>query len=223
MASKGTRKSHKSRKTEPGTAPAGGPSSTALATLQPSDPPTLLPAVEGATPAVVPPAARQWWYRPADSKARKIVEKIVVMREAGRTSAEIAKLLKTTKGSVDQYMYIARKNGWLDAEDEPVDIELELALNVDRKIVRNIDSSLDGNMTNWQTHEMTIAAAKGRGIFKNGEGKNDAAVSMPVVAIQVVMPPLGAGDQLPQIDESQMGGVPAFVEGEAVEGEPEGD
>lgn len=221
MASKGTRKSHKSRKTEPGTAPAGGPSSTALATLQPSDPPTLLPAVEGATPAVAPPAARQWWYRPADSKARKIVEKIVVMREAGRTSAEIAKLLKTTKGSVDQYMYIARKNGWLDAEDEPVDIELELALNVDRKIVRNIDSSLDGNMTNWQTHEMTIAAAKGRGIFKNHEvAKNDGASGqLPVVAIQVVMPPLGAGDQLPQVDESQMGGVPAFIEGETVPGE----
>lgn len=226
MAAKGTRKSHKSRKTEPGTVPAGGPSSTALATI-PTDtnPPSNLPALPEGVVVTPPPAAvpeRQWWYRPPDSKARKMAEKIVVMRAAGHPGKEIAKRLKTTVATVDQCMYIARKNGWLDDEDEPVDLEAELALDVDRKIVRNVAASLDGNMTNWQTHEMTIAAAKGRGIFKSHEvGKNDAPTQLPVVAIQVVMPPLGAGDQLPQIDESQMGGVPAFIEGETTEPEPE--
>jgi hypothetical protein len=102
-------------------------------------------------------------------------------------------------------------------EDEPVDLELELALSVDRKVVRNIGAALDGGVTNYQTHEMTIAAAKGRGIFKNHEvNKNDGAAQMAVVAIQVVMPPVGAADQLPQVKEDQMGGVPAYVDGDVV-------
>lgn len=142
----------------------------------------------------------------------------MVMRAAGRSDAEIAKKLNTTEGNVRTTVYVARKNGWFDDNDEPVDLEAELALTIDRKIVRNIDAALDGNMTNWQTHEMTIAAAKGRGHFKNHEvAKNDGAATMAVVAIQVLMPPVGAQDQLPAVDESQMGGVPAYLDAEVVD------
>ena len=211
----------------------GGPSSTALATATPAAPPMsptgdnvammklaqdikeakAAPEVDTPVPAEVP--KKQWWYRPPDSKARKLVEKIVVMREAGHEDKAIAKRLKTTEQSVRQYMYMGRKNGWLNAEDEPVDLELELALNVDRKVVRNVSASLDGQMTNWQTHEMTIAAAKGRGIFKSHEvSKNDGGNALSVVAIKVIMPAVGASDQMPEIREDQMGGVPAYVEGE---------
>lgn len=242
-----TRKSHKTRKTTPTQASEQGPSSTALATQAPLPALPSNPVLrilkygeafktedEGAlakadskddaneagntgVPAIDP--KKQWWYRPADSKARKLVEKIVVMRAAGHDDKEIAKRLHTTEGSVRQYVYVAKKNGWLDADDEPVDIESELALTIDRKIVRNIDASLDGNMTNWQTHEMTIAAAKGRGHFKTHEvSKNEGSSAMPVVAIQVIMPPVGAGDQLPEVREDQMGGVPAYTEGDILEG-----
>lgn len=229
-----TRKSHKTRKTTPATESAGEPSLTApVTTPTPPVPDNVALALLGsvaadmlekskdAMPVLDVPReepAKQWWYRPADSKARKIAEKIVVMREAGRSDADIAKKLKTTEGSVRQYIYLARKNGWLGDDDEPVDLELELALTTDRKVVRNISASLDGQMTNWQTHEMTIAAAKGRGIFKNHEtGKQDQGPAMQVVAIQVVMPPVGAGDQQRQITDGEMGGVPAYIEGDVEE------
>lgn len=161
------------------------------------------------------PAHKQSWYRPADSKARKLVDKIVVHRAAGRSDAEIAKLLKTTEQSIRQYVYLGKKNGWLDGEGEPVDVEAELAHNIDAKIVRNISASLDGQMTNWQTHEMTIAAAKGRGMFKNHE-KNEGSVVMAPVAIQIVMPPLAENQQRMDIPENMLGGTPAFVDGEVV-------
>lgn len=164
---------------------------------------------------------KQWWWRPTDSKARKTAEKVLVMRTAGRDDKEIAKKLKTTEATVRQYAYLARKNGWWreneEGVEETVDVESELALNIDRKVVRNISASLDGQMTNWQTHEMTIAAAKGRGMFRNHDVvKNEGGLQLQAVQIQVIMPPVGAGDQLPQIDEAQMGGVPAYVEAEVV-------
>lgn len=233
-----SRKSHKSRKTTPVQEPVGGPSSTELTTTTPPVPNKMLSTLDATKLGVdadkkdakdaptrssgVPTEdpKEQWWYRPLDSPARKLAEKIVVMRAAGREDKEIAKKLNTTPQSVRQYVYIARKNGWLDSDDEPVDIEAELALNIDRKIVRNVGAALDGVMTNWQTHEMTLAAAKGRGHFKTHEvTKNDGAGQMSVVAIQVIMPPVGAGDQLPQIAEDQMGGVPAYSSEEVFDGE----
>lgn len=236
-----TRKSHKSRKTtaqKPGkpdipVMSEGGPSSAPLTTAEPSAPIPLqnplalalrnrlakddkASAEPGRTTEIISPEPKkQWWYREPDSKTRKLAEKVVVMRAAGRQDAEIAKRLKTTAPTIRQAVYVARKNGWLDDNDEPVDLEVELAMDVDRKVVRNVSASLDGQMTNWQTHEMTIAAAKGRGIFKADAGKAVDA-SMPMVAIQVIMPPVGADDQ--RVREDEMGGVPAYIEAETLEG-----
>lgn len=221
-------KSHKSRKpaqdlrgVKPRVKATGGVPPSAPATAEPSVPLDNTGLVKILTTPEAPPAPKnpkdEWWYRPADSKARKYAEKIVVMRAAGHDDREIAKRMKTTEQSVRQYVYLAKKNGWLDAEDEPVDLEAELAMEIDRKIVRNIGSSLDGEMTNWQTHEMTIQAAKGRGIFKNHEKTEGGAAQMQVVAIQIVMPPVGSEDQRVEIPDDMMGGTPAFVEGEVVE------
>jgi transposase len=242
---KATAKTHKSRKTGPAQAPGRGPSSTALTTkpravvssipsvLQqkpvagestPAPPAAVPTPVEGVAvlPYVEPDPKKQWWYRPADSKARKVVEKIVVMDAAGQKDAEIAKRLKTTEATIRQYRYLAKKNGWLrldeDGEEEMVDLEAELAMTVDRKIVRNIDASLDGQMTNWQTHEMTMAAAKGRGIFKGDKTSEGMGNALAVVKIEVIMPPVGASDQT--VVEANIGGAPAYVEGEVVEAGP---
>lgn len=231
-----TRKSHRSRKQakpEPGKpeSQAGvgrGPSSTASA-IPPSSPNPLTaaltltkPGKDAPDPIVAQPQElepkKQYWWRPADSKSRKLFEKIAVMDAAGHDDTAIAKRLKTTPQTIRQTRYIAKKNGWVDADGEVVDLEAELAFNIDRKIVRNIGAALDGQMTNYQTHEMTIHAAKGRGIFKNHE-KTEATSAMPMVAIQVIMPPVGAGDQQVggiEIAEDQIGGVPAYAEGEIV-------
>lgn len=229
-----TRKSHKSRKTAPDKASAGGPSSTKLAATTPALPSenditdvlmvTDKPSGEekkgsnyvGTGAPVEAPPEKQWWFRSVDSKAKTQADKIVVMRAAGHKDAEIAKRLKTTDTNVRNIMWLARKNGWLDEDDEPVDIELEAALNLDRKVVRNISASLDGGMTNWQTHEMTIAAAKGRGIFKNHDVvKNEGGQLTAMVAIKIVMPTVGVEDQ--SIDEAAVGGTPAYLEGEVAD------
>jgi hypothetical protein len=230
-----TRKSHHSRKTQEkpdsvkldlASAPVDeGSSSLVPAIAQPPAPSneamvSLTKAIkdknasgESEVPTEVP--AKQWWVRAPDSKTRKVAEKIMVMKAAGHKYDAIAKKLKTTVGRVEQAVYIARKNGWFDDDDEPVDIEAELAFSIDRKVVRNISASLDGQMTNWQTHEMTLAAAKGRGHFKNHEvSKNEGSQGMSVVAIKVIMPTLGAGDQLPSVSEDQMGGAPLYIEGD---------
>lgn len=159
------------------------------------------------------PKEEQPWYRRPDSKLRGQSEKIAVMRAAGRPVADIAKRLKTTEANVRFIEYIARKNGWYDEDDQPVDIEAELALSIDRKVVRNISASLDGQMTNWQTHEMTIQAAKGRGVFKSHDKDASAAQQMTVVAIRVEMPAIGVADQQ-VMDEASIGGIPAYAEGE---------
>ena len=161
------------------------------------------------------PAEKQAWYRKPDSETRKKAEKIAVMRLAGRRAVDIAKKLGISAGRVRVIEYLARKNGWYDDDDQPVDLEAELAYNTDRKIVRNINSSLDGQMTNWQTHEMTIAAARGRGVFKNHDKVQVESQQMTVVAIRVEMPAIGAGDQT--ISEENVGGTPAYLDAAVVE------
>lgn len=204
-----------------GSSPVVSPSSDVPATTAqvPTDKPTEGEDKPNAGLSVLPPtelpAKQQSWYRAPDSKLRPKAEKIAVMRAAGHPVAEIAKRLKTTEANVRFIEYIARKNGWYDEDDEPVDVEAELAMNIDRKVVRNISASLDGQMTNWQTHEMTIAAAKGRGMFKSHDKVEGGQAAMTVVAIRVDMPAIGAGDQ--NIIEANVGGIPAYIEGEVAE------
>lgn len=144
-----------------------------------------------------------------------MADKIAVMDAAGNDDKAIAKKLDTTIPTVRTTRYLAKKNGWWDENDDPIDLEVELATNIDRKIVRNIDAALDGGMTNWQTHEITIAAAKGRGIFKNHENTKSETTEMRAVEIRVVMPAIGAANQ--QINEKDVGGTPEFIDGEVVD------
>jgi hypothetical protein len=234
-----TSKSHKSQKTDSqpkprqrniagviaipgkGSLPAVSPSSDSMVAQASMSPDKLSGDEKKETATGIPEEAapeKQPWYRAPDSKLKPKADKIAVMRAAGTPVSEIAKRLKTTEANVRFIEYIARKNGWYDLEDEPVDLEAELALSIDRKVVRNISASLDGQMTNWQTHEMTIKAAGGRGIFKNHDKDAGTQQQMTVVAIRVEMPPIGAGDQ--KVIETNLGGVPAYTEGEVEDVQP---
>ena len=157
----------------------------------------------------------QPWYRPADSKFRKQSEKIAVHRAAGRKAPEIAKRMGTTEGNIRHIEYIARKNGWYDDDGEPVDLEADMAMSIDRKLVRNIDASLDGQMTNWQTHEMTLELMKRRKVVSDVEQGADPHTGLSVVAIRIEMPAIGAGDQV--FAEENVGGTPAYLEGDITE------
>mgnify|MGYP001583607559 CR=1 FL=1 len=172
--------------------------------------------IVGATSVPTPlPREKQPWYRPPDSKFRKQAEKIAVHRAAGRKAPEIAKRMGTTEGNIRHVEYIARKNGWYDDDGEPVDLEADMAMTMDRKLVRNIDASLDGQMTNWQTHEMTLELMKRRKVINDVEQNADPHTGLSVVAIRIEMPAIGAGDQT--FIEENVGGTPAYLEGEVAE------
>jgi hypothetical protein len=237
-----TRKSHKPKHqwktTEPGnpepqsSSPATSSelnTDVAVGTLAPSitakdvpDTPTEsveLPDNDSQTLMVNPPPKpkKPFWYRPPDSKARKKFEKIAVMRAAGKSDHDIGKRMDMSEQSVRQIVYLAKMNGWSNADGEPVDLEVEMALNVDRKLVRNLNHALDGGMTNWQTHEVTLELMKRRKVVSDVQdiATNQALPSM--VAIQVVMPPLSAEQQT--IIEANVGGIPAFQEAEIINGQ----
>jgi hypothetical protein len=192
----------------------------ALERTLPSDQPGETWDTEAGVDTGIPeekPAEQQPWYRPPDSKARTKANQIAILTAAGHDDRAIAKKLKTTDASIRQYRYLAKKNGWVNDDGEPVDIEAEFAHSIDRKVVRNISASLDGRMMNHQQFDMTLAAAKGRGHFKNHtDAKQEQVGGMNVVAINVVMPVVGSEDQkqLTDIPESQVGGQPAYLEGE---------
>ena len=226
-------KSHKTRKTAPDQALAGKPrkglggapplaTALALPSAASNKIDEALIAATGTVAAggidtgiIEEDPKKQSWYRAPDSKTRTMWNKIAVMDAAGHPDKAIAKKLSTTEGTIQQARYIARKNGWMDDNGEAIDLELELALNIDRKIVRNISASLDGKMTNYQTHETTLKAASGRGIFKtHAVNQNENSAPMGMIGIQIIMPALGAGDQKMEIPESMCGGVPSYVDGE---------
>lgn len=227
-----TAKTHKSRKTGAPGKPRQRTKAAVKATVATGTPPVESSLVPATTTPIVPaivttpdapimdvpaelPKEQQHWYRSPDSKLRAQSTKIAVMRAAGRPTADIAKRMKTSDANVRFVEYIARKNGWYDEDDEPVDLEAELANNIDRKIVRNISASLDGQMTNWQTHEMTVKAASGRGFFKNHDKVEGQIQQLQVVAIRVEMPTMGAEQQL--VNEDNIGGVPAYLEADVVQ------
>ena len=237
-----TRKSHKPKRQWKSSAEPGNPeSSQVIAGSSSSDAAALVPstsdqakdvpeALEEAANLVAIPVTQgghsgvlvvkdvkqEYWYRPPDSKARKLFNKIAVLREAGHEDEAIAKRIGTTPQSVRQYVYLAKKNGWADNDGEPIDLEAEMALNVDRKLVRNLNNALDGGMTNWQTHEVTLELAKRRKVVSDVQDGAGSQALPGVVAIQVVMPALGAEQQV--VVEGNVGGVPAFLEAEVVDG-----
>ena len=208
-----SQKTHKSRTTSDGVPGKPRKSPTTKDTEAPATN-ALISIAEAIAQGIPPSPVKEQWRRTPDSPTYKLFQKIVILKEAGATSEYVAKKLKKSAGYIDNVMWLARKNGWLNDEDEPIDLEAELVLGIERKIVRNIDRALDGEMTNWQTHEMTLKAAAGRGIFKNYDKQEGGVVMTPIVAIKVVMPSIGESDQRVEIPDSMVGGVPAYIEGE---------
>ncbi len=221
MTTSKTHKSVKGATGKPRSSPTelGGPPPTTQALAPLSSPPdSTAPVVsEVATDIPTEDPQKQWWYRKPESATRKLTDKIAILDGAGLKDDEIAKRLKSTVATVRSARYIARKNGWWDVSDQPIDVEVELALSIDRKVVRNLNASLDGQMTNWQTHETTLAAAKGRGMFRNHDAAQTQQTQLMPVAIQIIMPAIGAEDQRMEIPEAMCGGVAAYVEGDIVD------
>lgn len=152
---------------------------------------------------------------PKNSKVRKAAAQIMAMKIAGHTNEEIGKALLLSPRTLRQYLYIAGQNGWLRMTDPEEDLEFRIA----HKVVRNVEATLDGTLIpNPSMQEMTIAAAKGIGLFKSGAEK--AAAVTPTMALQVnIVGAPGTVDAIPgqSARPEAFGGTPAYIEGEVTE------
>lgn len=183
----------------------GSPASTIQFAPVPSEPESL----------GIPSVPR--WKRAADSRMRKKVARILVLKMAGRKTAEIAKRLGTTPDTIRHYLYIAGKNGWLTADGVGlVDPSEQLLFEASHKIARNVNHALDGKILGAQQFEMTIESAKGLGYFKNHSAiKTEGQISLPPLEIKFELPKGAPISFNPPVPDSY-GGKPGYVEGEVV-------
>ena len=186
----------------------------------PSLPPAT-PVVMLASPTLPPlgvPSVPRW-KRSHDSRMRKKVARILVLKLAGRKTSEIAKRLDTTPDTIRHYLYIAGKNGWLTADGmELADPAEQLVYEASHKIVRNINQALDGTAPlKPQQYDMTVEAAKGIGMFKShSASKVEGQVSMPSLEIKFEMPRNAPIEFVPPTPDSY-GGKPAYVDGQVID------
>lgn len=125
--------------------------------------------------------ARGKWNLPASSTVRHTAGKIVALRISGLSTQEIAEELKLKPKTVQQYLYLAAKNGWMKFEDPSDRLHYELA----PKIVDNIAHHL-----NLKDKVMTIEAARGIGLFKSHQAiKNESEAPQMLLALKIEMPP----------------------------------
>lgn len=112
------------------------------------------------------------------------VAQILSCRALGMSDKEIAEKLGIKVKSVQQYMWIAGKRGYLSQSSPKERMEFELP----HKIVRNVSAFLDSENPK-ERFEMTVEAAKGTGIFKQHQAiKQDGMVQMAQISVNVVMP-----------------------------------
>jgi len=149
-------------------------------------------------------------------KQRASAREIVKLKAQGLTHAEIAELLGLSTRYVKNLVYLAGQHGWLKTED----VEDHLTYITAHKIVRNVDAALDGVVLGEGQQEMTIAAAKGRGFFKQHEAasiENTPQSMVLGVKIELVQPVMQGTTQLQlPAPTGAMGGTPSYVDAELV-------
>jgi len=124
------------------------------------------------------------------------------LRGQGLNNTEIAKQLGyKSVTSVTNLLYEAGRRGWFLTPD----VEDHLVYLTSHKIVRNIDKQLEGKDLTPQQQEMTIVAAKGRGLFRNYEGgKSEGAAPSLILGVKIeVVDPRSV---LPTVDKSVKSG-----------------
>lgn len=129
----------------------------------------------------VPPVVKH--RRSYASHERQNAIKALEMRYEGKTLIEIAETLGYASATVvSALLSRAGKLGWF----KTANADDHLTYKTVHKIVKNIDKDLaQGSLTRGQ-REMTIAAAKGRGLFKTYEEvKTDRADASIVLGVKV--------------------------------------
>jgi transposase len=139
----------------------------------------------------------------------------VGLKAQGLKLQEISDTIGVPKDTITTYVKRANKHGWLKRELLGVEDQIELSLP--EQIVGNVAAVLserDGTTLTLTpaAREMTIAAAKGFGIFKNHEAvKVDGVIGVGFALKVQVELPQGISTLSPiQIRPGSVGGTPAI-------------
>jgi predicted transcriptional regulator len=174
--------------------------------------PSQLPTVSNLPTPGKPAKKRDRTILPSNSLVRHKVLAIVAMKLEGKTKKEIGDHLHLSESSVNQYMWLAGKNGWLKklAIDPADRLEHEIA----HKVVRNLDEMLDSENED-RRDVATLKTAEGM-LFKRFGTDAAQAPPLAVIGIRIEMP---TGANAPTaLREGTTGGAARFVDGQVIEG-----
>mgnify|MGYP001607460514 FL=1 len=148
--------------------------------------------------------------RPPRSKQRAKVAEIIALRLEGLSDEQIGKKVDLATRAVRQYVYHGTKMGWVTFDDPEEDLEYRLK----HKIIRNVEGTLDGTLLpSAAMQEMTIAAAKGTGLFKTNEQKAGIVVPQMAIQVNIVGAPGTAQAITGQMARADaFGGTPAYLD-----------
>ena len=204
--------------------PAKAPTTAALPASLPlparSEPLSLSTVTTTALAPTVParvPKKRDRSVLPSNSLVRTKVLAIIAMRIQGKNTAEIAAELGIKERSVNQYMFLAGKNGWL--KKKAVDPNDRLQFELAQKVVRNLDEMLDS--TDEERRDLaTLKTAEGMTFKQFGEQAQQPQ-QMTVIGVRIEMPPALEGAAAVTIRPETTGGTPRWAEGEVVDEQPQ--
>lgn len=173
------------------------------------------PPAEALVPTEPKPPKKPFWDVGKDTKQYETTMKILAMRTAGIEDKTIADTLGISPQTVWNYCYIAGKQGWADdfanAKDQ---IEFRIMPKVVRELERGLDDTqrhVTSGMTVGQQMALQIAAGT---VFKRFEQAATEHQISNIVAIRIEH----VGGGIVDVREGNTGGVPAYQDGETVDG-----
>lgn len=169
--------------------------------------------------ATTPSAKRDKNNLPKDGLVRKKALAIVALRLEGLSNEEIAARLDIKPKSVNQYIYLAGRNGWLVKRDGTLaDPHDDVEANIVPRVIRNLSELLDSD-DEAVRKEVTLKTAAGT-VFQKFSGEAAAAQPSQLanLSINIVMPPGGSAPVRP----GTTNGTPMFIDGQVVQALPPG-
>lgn len=207
----------KSPKKAPAKRPLRKAASKAASTLPPAPTDTAAQPLTTLAP-VVPdsPAVAAVKRLPKNSVIRQKALAIMAMRLAGHDNEAIAKELDLSEKSLNQYLWMAGKNGWIPRKRGFADPKDTLEFSLAHKVVANLHDAMDDETRNEKTGmqvktEVALEVAKGT-LFKRFADQSTAPTQSTVLAVRIEMPP---GVQT-TIREGTTGGQGRWIDAETV-------
>ena len=157
---------------------------------------------------------------PKNSVVRQKALAIMAMRLAGHDNKVIADELGLSEKSLNQYLWMAGKRGWIPRKRGFADPKDELEFSLSHKVVQNLHDALDDETRNEKTGmpvktEVALEVAKGT-LFKRFADATTQAPPTTVLAVRIEMPP----GTPTEIRQGTTGGVGRWAEGEVLDVEP---